>query len=317
VKTVYGNPLRCTDTFKFLFLFTRMSILNRTSKNIVSRASPDTSPAAHMSTVTCANCGRLGHIYRFCNQPVISYGVICFRLLDKGGTVPSIEYLLVQRKDTFSFVEFMRGKYDLKNKAYILNMFQTMTHFERQLVSNNSFEQCWKHLWSNIDRGKKWAEYSGSKAKFESLKNGYLLSAGPALTTVSVGGMVKECNDVTYEPEWGFPKGRRNINESDMKAAFREFFEETAIPTESFCLLSHKPFEEVFTGSNGVRYKHIYFLARLDCKAAHAEVSPQELRAAQWMSYQDAISKFPDNVERMEMFGRIHRFVEKQPPLHK
>jgi 8-oxo-dGTP pyrophosphatase MutT (NUDIX family) len=29
------------------------------------------------------------------------------------------------------------------------------------------------------------------------------------------------------EPEWGFPKGRRNYNEKDIDCALREFSEET------------------------------------------------------------------------------------------
>ena len=30
-------------------------------------------------TITCANCGEKGHVYRYCYKPVISYGIICFR----------------------------------------------------------------------------------------------------------------------------------------------------------------------------------------------------------------------------------------------
>ena len=32
------------------------------------------------NTILCANCGGVGHIYKSCNHPVISYGVICYQM---------------------------------------------------------------------------------------------------------------------------------------------------------------------------------------------------------------------------------------------
>ena len=43
----------------------------------------------------------------------------------------------------------------------------------------------------------------------------------------------KEVPIVYESPEWGFPKGRRNMHESDLDCAKREFEEETGID-ESF-----------------------------------------------------------------------------------
>ena len=51
--------------------------------------------------------------------------------------------------------------------------------------------------------------------------------------------MIIECNQYTSwdEPEWGFPKGRRNFNETDLNCALREFNEETGINMKSIKLL--------------------------------------------------------------------------------
>ena len=59
------------------------------------------------------------------------------------------------------------------------------------------------------------------------------------------------------EPEWGFPKGRRNYKEKDLECALREFEEETGIQKSSLTIIKNlNPFEEIFTGSNLKSYKH-------------------------------------------------------------
>ena len=70
-------------------------------------------------------------------------------------------------------------------------------------------------------------------------------------------------------PRWGYsefelPKGRREIRENDLECAKREFEEETGYNDEEYTVINDcKPLYEIFTGTNGVDYKHIYFLAIL------------------------------------------------------
>ena len=56
----------------------------------------------------CCNCGKTGHVYRKCMSPIMSLGIILVKLEND-----VIKYLLIQRRDTLGFVEFMRGKYNL------------------------------------------------------------------------------------------------------------------------------------------------------------------------------------------------------------
>jgi ADP-ribose pyrophosphatase YjhB (NUDIX family) len=46
---------------------------------------------------------------------------------------------------------------------------------------------------------------------------------------INLNQLIDESNkyDVWSEPEWGFPKGRRNYQEKDYECAVREFCEET------------------------------------------------------------------------------------------
>ena len=61
-------------------------------------------------TVYCNNCGNYGHNYQNCKYPITSNGLIVFRCNDG-----EIQYLMIKRKDSLGFVEFMRGKYPLNN----------------------------------------------------------------------------------------------------------------------------------------------------------------------------------------------------------
>ena len=54
----------------------------------------------------CVNCGKMGHSFRECTEPVLSFGVIAVKFIDN-----EPYYLLIRRRDSLSYVEFLRGKY--------------------------------------------------------------------------------------------------------------------------------------------------------------------------------------------------------------
>ena len=60
----------------------------------------------------CRACGKIGHLYNQCKLPITSIGFIVFRILNK-----QLQYLMIRRKDTLGFIDFMRGKYSINNKA--------------------------------------------------------------------------------------------------------------------------------------------------------------------------------------------------------
>ena len=103
--------------------------------------------------IFCNNCGESGHAFHQCKHPITSIGTIVFTRTDEG-----IKYLLICRKDSLGYVDFMRGKYPLNNKTYIEHIFSEMTSVEKERILNNSFDELWQNLW-----GEKWNQYRGEE----------------------------------------------------------------------------------------------------------------------------------------------------------
>lgn len=275
--------------------------------------------------IICCNCGGVGHVYARCNHPVTSYGIICYRLSynrDERRLVP--EYLMVQRKDSLSFVEFMRGKYDVQNLEYMMKLFSNMIEEERQKIAALDFDELWKELWQD-PVGKSFVrEYNSSKEKFHLLQKGfYLNTEKKGLILVNLEYLVQNTTPKLQETEWGFPKGRRNFsNEDDHRCALREFKEETGMYLQNIQFVRDlKPFEEIFTGSNKVRYKHVYYIAKynafpfrksFDLSANVRKHQAKEIKAVQWFPYEEAQKKIREhNIERKELLKRVNSVILK------
>ena len=252
----------------------------------------------------CCNCGKYGHLYRKCLYPVISLGIILYNQFNK-------KYLLIKRKDTLGFVEFIRGKYNLENIAYINKLFEIMTITERTLIVSSTFDELWDNLW--LSKNNQYhSEYDTSKKKFILLKNGiYIKNILYTLSSIN-----SNTSKLYNEAEWGFPKGRRNYNESDINCAQREFEEETGIKSHEYNIDNDiKPIEEVFLGTNNIRYKHIYYIA-LTTDLPNLNINENnfnqvsEIGDIKWYNYHDAINKIRDyNIEKKNVINKVNTIL--------
>lgn len=266
--------------------------------------------------IQCINCGTLGHTAKKCNEPVTSYGIICYR----NNAEHQAEYLMIQKRDSLCYVEFLRGKYDLANRDYLLRLFSNMTNGEKQRIIASTFDTMWQELWADdIPHSRKfYANFLDSKNKFESLRKGYLLKEedGITLTPFGLQVLVTTSSSLHEQSEWEFPKGRRQLAESDMGCALREFEEETGISrTRVRINLNIKPLEEIFTGMNRTRYRHIYYIGSVD-GSTNYELNPQnntEVRDIMWCDIEGVMNRTRIMyVERKELFMRAHRLLCKE-----
>ena len=93
--------------------------------------------------IYCNNCGKNGHYYLKCKLPIISIGLIAFKIEND-----SIKYLMIRRKDTLGYIEFLRGKYT-HDIAYIKSLIYEMTESEKENLLNKDFKEIWRDLWLN------------------------------------------------------------------------------------------------------------------------------------------------------------------------
>lgn len=254
----------------------------------------------------CNNCGKQGHLYHQCKIPITSIGIVLFR---NNKELDRLEYLLIRRKDTLGYIDFMRGKYSLYNKDYIMNMLKQMTVEEKNNLKTLTFDELWKNIWGHETLLNQYKiEEVISREKFNSLNNGIMnKNVFYTLSDLIDDSYQYEC---WSEPEWGFPKGRRNYQEKDFECAVREFGEETGFNVKNLKIVKNiLPFEEIFTGSNFKSYKHKYFLAYMSFEdtlnMTNFEIS--EVSKMEWKSYDESIEIIRCyNLEKKRMITNIN-----------
>ena len=266
-----------------------------------------------------------------CNIPITSIGIVAYRSNPHN---LAREYLVIRRKDSLGYIDFIRGKYMIHHKRYIMNMFKQMTVEERDKILKYAREdlrtdigfRLWRELWSasatphdakavinavSLSHSKT-IEEKISRSKFNTLANGR--GMGKGTHPFNLQTLVNEC--VTFpewtwdEPEWGFPKGRRDQNETDWVCAVREFFEETGIVTQPKIVENLMPFEENFIGSNFKPYKHKYYIVQMEYTSVDPTFQSSEVSCVEWKTFEQCVAAFRFyNEEKKQMLSKIHSML--------
>lgn len=271
----------------------------------------------------CTNCGGQGHTFRQCIAPVTSYGVIMVRpqkgfdiaanlaanpALVTGMENQPLEFLLIQRRDSLGFIELMRGRYKINDIDYIRLHMNGITQEEREKYCEGPFETLWNGMWGLNHSHLYKNEYENAKAKWELIKKGVTDLSGKVWTSRDI---LESCDTAQETPEWGFPKGRRDSQESDYVCAMREMYEETGVHESQVIPIQNlEPLVESFFGSNHVHYCHKYFLiwvspelcVEFDKENDHMRREIGDLR---WVSVEEGLGLIrPQNVEKREVLLR-------------
>lgn len=175
-----------------------------------------------------------------------------------------------------------------------------MTQDEHKKLENNSFEDLWDDLWQDTSKDKSFSkEFLKAKKKFDELKNNNFFNS---LITKYL------------EPEWEFPKGRKQYMETKIDCAFREFQEETNINKNQINILERvNSLDEEYEGTDGKKYCHIFYLAMskddisLDINNTEQK---KEVGNIKWLTVIDAINKVRDyQVVKKKILHQIYFFI--------
>jgi len=257
------------------------------------------------NTNICNNCGKQGHSFHQCKLPITSYGIIVFRSSEKG-----LQFLMIRRKDSFGYIDFIRGKYSPYNIYQIQNIVNEMSILEKQRILTETFSTLWNDMWGETNNSQYKNEEQSSSKKMDLIRDGVNVN-GEVVTLQSI---VNNSSTSWKETEWEFPKGRRNFKEKDLECALREFEEETGIASSKITIVENVlPFEEIFIGTNHKSYKHKYFLAYMnetdDC-LSNFQVT--EVSKLEWKTVDKCLEAIrPYNLEKKELISNINKVLEE------
>ena len=254
----------------------------------------------------CNNCGKVGHLFHQCKLPVTSYGIILFR-----SSLNGLEFLMLRRKDSFGYIDFIRGKYSLHNIDHIQDIINEMSIDEKEKILNESFDNLWNHMWGNTSNIQYRSEETSSNKKFDLIKSGITLDN----IKITLKDIIEKSTTKWKETEWEFPKGRRNYQEKDLDCAFREFEEETGISKSSITIIENVlPFEEIFIGTNHKSYKHKYFLAYYSNDSIDDlnKFQVEEVSKLEWKTIDQCLESIrPYNLEKRKLITNINKVLQE------
>lgn len=214
-------------------------------------------------------------------RSIRSYGIILVRNI-KENIEP--EFLLVCRKSTYCYVDYLLGKYNESDLEYFNFMIENMTIDEREKIINGEYSYLWNDLYSST-RPANGSFYSYVQTKFQRM-------------LPSFKNKNQTLPKFYNSPEWGFPKGRPNFKEDPYDCAVRELYEETRISPLMYNIeASILPFEEKYVGTNGIGYRNVFFIAfpKEECDGFIDEnnnAQTREIGSIKWMKYSETMKCF-------------------------
>lgn len=302
-------------------------------------------------SLCCDNCGSVAHDYKSCKDPITSWGIILIKVFDQSmssstqtevddvrkfdkiegikinnvedfnkvtNSLNLIKFLLVRRKHSLGYTEFIRGNYKKDNIDGIIYLFQQMTPEEILNISKCSFSDLWDDFWAGDTKKKLFnkKQFTESKENFDCLKN----KIGVEL---DLDFYVQNVKPFYMFPEWGFPKGRKQRGEADLSCAIREFCEETGYSNQDIKIIGNvKPIIENMTGTNGVNYRFVYYLAE-DISTNKPEIcenNSNEIGDIGFFTYDETLQMFREyhiekrNIAKNVFMYYLDNLIQKQNP---
>jgi 8-oxo-dGTP pyrophosphatase MutT (NUDIX family) len=206
-----------------------------------------------------------------------SYGVALCRYKNKDSG--KVEMLLIKRRYTYEFFEFVFGRYKKNDSKHLIFLFNHMTYTEKICILNMKFSEMWYKVWLNnpeksyfygykqmkegkmlldtkrkprkVQQWKGLGCYFKKKNKFET---SFMKDSGKRLLSLIDAS-------INAEAPWDIPKGHKFSTEKDLNAAKREFEEETGVDPKNYTILWHVDPIMISYQTQDTIYKHYYYIA--------------------------------------------------------
>lgn len=219
------------------------------------------------------------------NKIKLSYGTICYRTINE-----TIEYLLVKRKYSYAFTDFLFGKYKLSDIEYLITLFSRMAPQEKLNILTLTFNELWILVWSNYQQIYEF-NYNQGKIRFEILQRGYIFDD----RSYNFIELIKLSSDKYLTCEWGFPKGKKNSkDESDEHCAIREFMEETGVKSGFKINRQMQKIYEAHTGINKIYYKTFLYFLEFSGSIDTSLVDKAEISDLRWFTRNEISNRIRD-----------------------
>lgn len=186
--------------------------------------------------------------------------------------------LLVQRRFTYAFMDFIMGKYS--NLDSVKKLLNEMTLVELSDIYSLDFNKLWDKLWLPYQTLQKPNAFLYEKV-FNKFKTFFLFDGGDRLRSfidqsVPTGALI-----------WNIPRGRKNTSkETDIYCAMRELDEETGYKKVDYTILPNYN-KEVSYIHGDTKYICKYFIASLNIHPSDKHFDSKNMREVadnKWVS---------------------------------
>lgn len=236
-----------------------------------------------------------------------SYGIVLYHT----GRDGKKKYLIAQRRDTIEYIDFIRGKFVDINEVRP----ELMTPDERRkiLKFRDNFECLWVDLMCK--------RFNPNDKKYEYAKQIFDNNI-EHLNNVFGGHKI----GYEHQTSWGFPKGRKNVGETNFVCALREFYEETKIQLWNIrgrdCS-NALIINENYIGTDGKEYSTECYVCEIDeipqikiawCHSPffyRRQTISNEIKSIKWVTSEESKMYLDENKQS------IIKYIDGLPPLDK
>jgi ADP-ribose pyrophosphatase YjhB (NUDIX family) len=295
---VYASPPSPPLTQKSSHLTQKSSHLTQKSSHLTQKSSHLTQKSSPFIT------------QRFSRSPTnVVNEETCSKLKLFNKYLSSIKFLMVRRKFTLGFIEFMKAKWDARNIDQLIKIFNGMRKKELDFIMQNIESDGWKNIFDHF-----WIK--DGKINFEKKKEDFGRKF-IELRNISEWNIEYYCINIAQgngTPDWGFCKGRREDSETNYETAIRETKEESG--NDVLLLENLQELREDIIKDDGGRLRNIYYLGLLN-DDAKAEYRPDlyiahqsEIGKIGFFNYMDAISLISnEHVEKKNVLTQAYMFI--------